>query len=347
LEESLEKMFKRIDAIQRLVLILFAAFFIALIAPVVRTYPPFVKKAQSIGLPANDCTYCHVNVAGGDPLNIRGKWLVQQKEKKGSDTIDIAWLKEYKEENGSSSVIPMSKSGSNANMASTSIDVATTNSKVEPLRTVGGVMFGNTIKADRNRELSNFTYTITKVNLVNGTIQLEGIWQPLEGGTKSRVTSTLISTLATTRPEITKSNTPPATTTQARGPEAAASLGQAAQSTQSPAARATTQPTEKNKREGEEVTEQTQSLYVGSEVGSGCEVVYLKLDMPKELVGKTLVSNPLQMAVILAPRDNDKGVKLNTYLCRIARTLNTKNGTERTGKLVSELNKFLNNKADK
>lgn len=74
----------------------FTLLYFVAIAPTARTYPPFQQKAKALGFPANDCTYCHVNAAGGQPYNARGNWLTQQKEKRSANAVDVSWLKEYK-----------------------------------------------------------------------------------------------------------------------------------------------------------------------------------------------------------------------------------------------------------
>lgn len=74
----------------------FTLLYFVAIAPTARTYPPFQQKAKALGFPANDCTYCHVNAAGGQPYNARGNWLMQQKEKRNANAVDVSWLKEYK-----------------------------------------------------------------------------------------------------------------------------------------------------------------------------------------------------------------------------------------------------------
>lgn len=74
----------------------FGVAFLFLVVPTARTYPPFLAKAKSMGLPAKDCTYCHVNAAGGEPYNARGKWLIAEKERRGASSVDTAWLKDYK-----------------------------------------------------------------------------------------------------------------------------------------------------------------------------------------------------------------------------------------------------------
>ncbi len=79
---------------------MFALFYLAATVPNVRSYPPFLSKAKSLGLPAKDCTYCHVNASGGEPIGARGKWLVEEKKKRGASAVDVAWLKEYQPEAG-------------------------------------------------------------------------------------------------------------------------------------------------------------------------------------------------------------------------------------------------------
>jgi hypothetical protein len=73
----------------------FALFYFVAAVPVVRTYPPLLKKAQSLGFSAKDCRYCHANSDGGTPFNARGNWLISEKKKRSVDTIDVSWLKEY------------------------------------------------------------------------------------------------------------------------------------------------------------------------------------------------------------------------------------------------------------
>jgi hypothetical protein len=57
-------------------------------------FPPFLPKAKKFG--ARDCTFCHVKKTGGEPFNMRGKWLVSEKEKRNADTVDPEWLADYK-----------------------------------------------------------------------------------------------------------------------------------------------------------------------------------------------------------------------------------------------------------
>ena len=58
------------------------------------------KKAKAAGFAeSTNCLYCHnekLPKKGGVTNNERGKWLVDQKEKKGAKEIDFAWLKDFK-----------------------------------------------------------------------------------------------------------------------------------------------------------------------------------------------------------------------------------------------------------
>ena len=57
------------------------------------------KKAKELGIAGvTNCQSCHVEKLpkkGAVTNNEMGKWLVDQKEKKGAKEIDVAWLKEY------------------------------------------------------------------------------------------------------------------------------------------------------------------------------------------------------------------------------------------------------------
>lgn len=59
---------------------------------------PMQKKAKEAGFPATNCQYCHVEKLpkkGAVSHNERGKWLTDQKAKKGAKEVDPAWLKDY------------------------------------------------------------------------------------------------------------------------------------------------------------------------------------------------------------------------------------------------------------
>ena len=56
------------------------------------------KKAKEAGFPATSCQYCHVDKLPKKDAaahNERGKWLVEQKAKRGAKEVDPAWLKDY------------------------------------------------------------------------------------------------------------------------------------------------------------------------------------------------------------------------------------------------------------
>jgi hypothetical protein len=56
------------------------------------------KQAKAAGVPANNCLYCHnesMPKKDKETPNDRGKWLVAEKEKRGAQKVDGAWLKDY------------------------------------------------------------------------------------------------------------------------------------------------------------------------------------------------------------------------------------------------------------
>jgi gluconate kinase len=58
------------------------------------------KSAKAAGIAADNCQYCHMEKMpkkDAVTMNDRGKWLVDQKAKKGAKEVDGAWLKDYKE----------------------------------------------------------------------------------------------------------------------------------------------------------------------------------------------------------------------------------------------------------
>ena len=61
---------------------------------------PWVKKAQGMGFAEiKNCQSCHTTATPkkGDPqLAERGKWLMDEKNKRKASEVDLAWLKDYK-----------------------------------------------------------------------------------------------------------------------------------------------------------------------------------------------------------------------------------------------------------
>jgi len=60
----------------------------------------WMKPIKEMGLPAENCLYCHTekmpkkDTFKVDALNDRGKWLMDEKAKRNAD-IDPTWLKDY------------------------------------------------------------------------------------------------------------------------------------------------------------------------------------------------------------------------------------------------------------
>ena len=60
----------------------------------------WVKQSKDLGLPAQNCQYCHTDKMPKkdtfkvEELNDRGKWLMAEKDKRKAE-IDLSWLKDY------------------------------------------------------------------------------------------------------------------------------------------------------------------------------------------------------------------------------------------------------------
>lgn len=80
--------------IKILLSVTFVAGIVAALAAPSTAYPPFLAKAKKFG--AKDCLFCHVNPEGGTPFTARGKWLVDEKERRHADAVDPDWLAGYK-----------------------------------------------------------------------------------------------------------------------------------------------------------------------------------------------------------------------------------------------------------
>ena len=59
-------------------------------APLALANPEYLAPALQYG--ATDCSFCHITASGGEGHNERGLWLVAERERRGADTIDVAWL---------------------------------------------------------------------------------------------------------------------------------------------------------------------------------------------------------------------------------------------------------------
>jgi len=83
-------------------LLVFALFFISGVASEGRATKELNKAAEEMfGTDVvKDCRYCHIKktpTKRDHESNDRGKWLLKEKKRRGAKSIDVAWLKEYKE----------------------------------------------------------------------------------------------------------------------------------------------------------------------------------------------------------------------------------------------------------
>jgi mono/diheme cytochrome c family protein len=73
-----------------------AALFLTATTRTANTYPLFVNRAKQLGYPAQNCTYCHTQARGGIGHNERGRWLIAEKGRRRANSVDVAWLSNYK-----------------------------------------------------------------------------------------------------------------------------------------------------------------------------------------------------------------------------------------------------------
>ncbi len=65
-------------------------------ASAVSSKPEYFVEAMEFG--ATDCTFCHTTVTGGEALNDRGQWLVEERLRLEVEVVDVQWLKSREEE---------------------------------------------------------------------------------------------------------------------------------------------------------------------------------------------------------------------------------------------------------
>jgi hypothetical protein len=61
---------------------------------------PMQKDAKTAGFPAKSCQYCHnekLPKKGQVSHSARGQWLVDEKDERKAEEIDVKWLKDYVE----------------------------------------------------------------------------------------------------------------------------------------------------------------------------------------------------------------------------------------------------------
>jgi hypothetical protein len=222
-------------------------------------------------------------------------------------------------------------------------------SSVEPLRVINGQMQGRTIAGRflMNGRQSDFSFALSKAEIVDGKLQLAGDFRL---GRNARAAESLKAVLAGTLakadnpwPDASDEAPKPKPKAQAneqqqgreaKDAEAAGQLGQLAQSTQDTARKTPPAPGER--------TEQTQSLYAQAEMGTGCGVFFLSLDLPPRLrASMGAGERPVQLGVVLAPLDNRTGEEVNRRICAIFRMSGDKSTSNRLSEYVDEFNRYL------
>ena len=212
-------------------------------------------------------------------------------------------------------------------------------SRVEPLRVIGGELYASTVTGQVKQGViaTEFSFTITKAEIVNGTLQLSGDFAL--GGARAqmsgRVTATIGGVMSnaanpwpSAREERHSETKKPKEEEQkagaqqqgreTRNPETAGQLGQLAQATQDTARKTPLAPGEK--------TEQTQSLYAQSETVTGCSVMFLKLTLPRRLRARMgAIAEPLQLGVVLKPFDNERGEEIVKQVCLLLQKSENRN----------------------
>jgi hypothetical protein len=224
--------------------------------------------------------------------------------------------------------------------------------RVEPIRTLSGRMIGNRVVARLADDRTEFDYTLTGAQVVEGKLQFLGsVVEPGRAGAAGETASaTLVGTLGrsrepwgrageTRRPKPAEQQAAQPQGREARNPETAGQIGQLSQATQS-TARTTQTPTapEAKKPAAGEVTEQTQSLYTAIDAGSGCDVLYVKMQLPPQLAARARATEPVQIGVVLATLDNKRGEEINRHVCRVVRALSAGQGVEDQ---LAQLNRLL------
>lgn len=226
-----------------------------------------------------------------------------------------------------------------------------TSGGVEPLRVINGEMRGHTVtgRFQQGGRTTDFAFTVTKADVVNGRLQLTGGFAL--GGTVAQpgdqVSATIAGVMASaanpwpSAREVQSKDTKKSKEEgkkageqqqgrEAKSPETVSQLGQLAQSTQDTARKTPPAPGEK--------TEQTQSLYAQSEANTGCGVMFLSLTLPQRLRARMgQAFDPLQLGVVVKPFDNERGEEITRVICRLLQTQESK--AQSAG--LSELNRLL------
>lgn len=224
-------------------------------------------------------------------------------------------------------------------------------SRVEPLRVIGGELYASTVTGQikQGAIATDFSFTITKAEIVNGRLRLSGDFglggAPAQmsnqvtatiGGVMSNAANPWPSAREERRSDAKKSKEQEKKAgeqqqgREAKNPETAGQLGQLAQSTQDTARTTPPAPGEK--------TEQTQSLYAQSETSTGCGVMFLRLTLSRQLRARMGVNaEPLQLGVVLKPFDNERGEEIVKQVCLLLQISESRNQAVR----LAQLNRLL------
>lgn len=230
-----------------------------------------------------------------------------------------------------------------------------------PAYSLSGIMTNNRIATRTDNDQPGFDYVVTGAQVVNGKLQLQGVISSAGRTDSMPITAVLAGTMARARnPWPSAATAPerrraqqgaaagaPQSGTQVQGreprnPETAAGLGQLAQTTQSTQSPTPTPTSPQGRRPtGGEVTEQTQSLYTSVDTGSGCELMFLKMQLSPQLAAAARANQSVQLGVVLAPMDNQRGEQINGHICRIVRTLDGKQDDKTLQASIEQLNQML------
>jgi hypothetical protein len=172
----------------------------------------------------------------------------------------------------------------------------TPGASVEPVRIMSGWMQGNQITVSSIEGKPAFKLQLTRAEINDGHLRLF-FANGANGGSGKPVQSILVGSLAQS------ANPWPGTSERPRNTD----------------------------RVPEQPNEQTQSLYSAAGVGTGCEVLFLRMETPK----------PVQVGVVVKREDNQRGGDINQAICRVARAMETKSDTSRA---LSDLNRVLASK---
>lgn len=83
---------------KKITIISAAVMFAALVAPQAHAKLPWVKKGKPYDTGVTSCLSCHISKTpkkGKASPNHRGQWLLDEKDRRKAEEIDLAWLKDY------------------------------------------------------------------------------------------------------------------------------------------------------------------------------------------------------------------------------------------------------------